>query len=213
MRALVLLGGPAPGEQLILAQAKAAQSVICADKGMEAALRCGIIPDIALGDMDSVSPQVLKVIEEKHVPVLRMPAEKDETDAQLAVDYAIAQGVTSVVLLCGTGARLDHTMGNMQLLVRMAKRGVDAVLMDELQCIRALTGKVMLQGKPGDTLSILPVGQGVMARDSQGLYYPLPHVELPLDTPFAVSNVFTQPQASFTVVGGYAWVIHTPDAK
>lgn len=212
MKALVLLGGPAPGADMVHSQAKDASLIICADRGMEVALEHGLFPHIVIGDMDSAAPDALGRIQAMGIQVLRAPAEKDETDAQLALDLAVQRGATKIAVLGGIGGRLDHTIANLQLLVRMARRGVDAVLMDGLHAIRALTGQCCLNGDPGDTLSILPVGPGVTAQESQGLYYPLPGRELPLDAPFAVSNRFTQHQASFTITGGYAWVIHISGA-
>lgn len=208
MNVLVLLGGPVPNENLIYSQVQGAQHIVAVDKGIEVALKYAIRPHVAVGDMDSVSMDALEQLKSMGVEMICAPAQKDETDAQLALDYAVQHGATSIVMLCGTGARLDHTMANLQLLVRMAKRGVKAVLLDDTHEIRAVTGHCSLNGSPGDTLSILPVEQGVMARDSQGLFYPLPHVVMPLDTPFAVSNRFVGQNASFNVVGGYAWVLH-----
>ena len=91
--------------------------VFCADGGYANAKGAGLEPDFLIGDWDSGEKPALDV------PCVTLPAEKDMTDLQAAMDEALSRGVTEL-LLCGcTGGRLDHTVSNLLLLEWLAERG------------------------------------------------------------------------------------------
>ena len=99
--------------------------VIAADGGYLACKRRGIVPDLLLGDFDSME-------EPADFPkVLRLPVEKDDTDTFLAAKYALERGCRAFHIYGGTGGRLDHTLANLQLLVWLSRRGARGYLYDE----------------------------------------------------------------------------------
>ena len=86
------------------------------DRGVLVLLEHGIVPNLALGDFDSVTSEELKTIQEKLPEVSIFPAEKDETDLELAIDWAIRQNPSNIYILGATGGRIDHFLANIQLL-------------------------------------------------------------------------------------------------
>lgn len=82
--------------------------IICADGGAVLARKWGVAPNLILGDLDSLDGETLTYWQEKGVPVQRVPAEKDETDLELAVDFALEQGVEKIILVGAWGSRVDH---------------------------------------------------------------------------------------------------------
>lgn len=204
--ALVVAGGEVP-QGLLKSELESADFVVCADSGAERLEASGRLPDLIVGDMDSIRPELLRRLESAGVETVRVSAEKDETDAELAVDEAMARGANEIVLLGALGGRIDHALGNLMLLVRAAKRNVKAVIKDDSCLIIAATGDVELTGSIGDTVSLLPAGSGVTVRYLDGLKYgtkePLP---LPVDSPVGVSNVMTAERAH-VVIEGWAYVI------
>ncbi len=61
--------------------------LIAADSGAELALALGLMPDAVIGDMDSISPGTLSLLEHRGVPIIRHPRDKDRTDLELALDH------------------------------------------------------------------------------------------------------------------------------
>ena len=117
MRALIVLGGDAPERMLLLSCAGYADLKIAADRGVEAFEGTGVLPDLLVGDMDSVNPEVLESVQQR-TQVQRLPVQKDDTDGVHALDQAIARGAKSITILGALGGRMDHAMANLMLLVR-----------------------------------------------------------------------------------------------
>ena len=202
MKAVIILGGEQPEAGLLRDCLAETDIVICADSGANWLMQAGRLPDLLVGDMDSIAEGLDKELETKGVRVLRRSAEKDETDGQLALDEAMALGADDITLLGAAGGRLDHLMGNLQLLVRAARRGIKAVMADKTSRAWAATGRTEILGRAGNTLSILPLGEGVSAAYLSGLKYgTLEPLALPMDCPVGVSNVMTEDTAVVEITG------------
>lgn len=206
MRALVVAGGDV-SPHLLMEELTQARFVVCADQGARHMAGTGCLPDLLVGDMDSINGETLAVYAAAGTQIIRAEPEKDETDAQLAVDEAIRRGATELVLLGALGGRIDHALGNLMLLVRAAEKGVKALAKDEYSEITAATGFVEIAGRAGQTVSILPVGSNVSVRYLDGFKYgtkePLP---LPMDAPVGVSNELTADKAH-AEIAGWAYII------
>ena len=123
MKALIVLGGDAPGVGLLKACAAEADFSIAADRGLEAFDAAGMEPDMLIGDMDSVSPQVLARYESR-LSADRLNCIKDDTDGEYALNLALEKGATEITLLGALGGRLDHALANLMMVVRAARHGV-----------------------------------------------------------------------------------------
>jgi thiamine pyrophosphokinase len=207
MRAVITLGGGSVPESLLLRELADADILLSADGGAAQPAAAGRLPDVLVGDMDSIDGGLLRSLESSGAEIIRADPAKDETDGLLAVDLAIARGATHIVLLGALGGRPDHFLGNMALLLRAAKRGVRAVMRDAGCEISAATGEVKIAGRAGQTVSVLPVGDGVSVRYLDGLAYgtrePLP---LPADAAVGVSNQMTADVANLFVYG-WAFIV------
>ena len=174
MHALLVLGGK---EMPFKQWAQNADIIICADKGADYALAQGIMPDVLLGDMDSVSKDTVGELVSRGIKIIEHPAEKDKTDGELAVDCAKEAGAGSVQLVCVQGIA-DHYMGNMGLLAYAKKLSLDARLETDDMTVYAVKDTIMLKGHPGTRVSIMPGGGDIVVEGTKGLYYeikkPLP---------------------------------------
>lgn len=144
-----------------------ADYVIAADAGYENACRVGVGPDLLLGDYDS-APRP-----EAGAKTVFLPAEKDDTDTYYAARKALELGATDVVIVGGLGgARLDHTLANLQTLVFLAKNGVCATLADTDNEVTALLpGTHRIQARPGWYFSIFSAGEQAPGVTLEGLKY------------------------------------------
>lgn len=199
MRAVIICGGDVGG--YIKDYVKKGDLVICADSGYDRAKKYGIIPDVVLGDMDSVAGG------DYPVDAIVYPTRKDFTDSELAVMYAIDHGYKSALLFGMIGTRMDHSLANLTLLQRF-EEGAIINANNEIYFVR---NSITLAGKPGDTISIIPYPGDAGGVTTKGLDYPLFKGKIPAGTTLGISNVMTENECTITLEEGTAFVIRSAD--
>ncbi len=209
MVAVALNGQFSPAPRL-LALLDRADRVIAADGGANWLLAHGRPPDLLVGDMDSVRPEVLQQLQAQGCQIQRYPAQKDETDAELALAAAAALAPHEIAILGALGGRVDHTLANLALLAMPALAGIHTRIWDDTSVLWLAQGMTEFQGAPGDTVSLLPWGGDARGVVTEGLAYPLRGETLPMGPSRGVSNVLAAPRARITLRAGRLLVVHTP---
>lgn len=164
--------------------------VIAADAGWQRAADINLRPDIIIGDFDSAPPP------ENRAEVLCLPAEKDDTDTNYAVNYALEKGFRNFVLLGALGGRLDHSMANIQSLMHITASGAKGIIADantEIRCV--MSSFITLEPKPDSYLSVFAMGGTAKGVTLKYVKYPLENAVLRPDYPLGVSNEFTSENA------------------
>lgn len=162
--------------------------IICADGGARHALRLNLTPDVIIGDMDSISPATRKRLKKNRtIKWIKYPEEKDQTDSQLAIDYAVTQGCTSMNLLGFIGGRTDHFLATLFYLANQPLGHVEIISDQETMYI--LRNKFVLKGKKGKLFSLVPLFGDVNDIKVTGAKYPLKNETLKLGSTRGVSNV------------------------
>ncbi len=182
--------------------------VLAADGGANLCLAWGWPVDAVVGDMDSVDPPVRRQLEAQGVPFIVSPVEKDETDLELALRFALAKGATELVIAGALGARIDHTLGNLALLALHALASVAARIVDGDQTIWLARDRLIVPGQPGDTLSLVPFGGDAHGVTVSGVRWPLHQADLPLGPSLSISNRMVEHQAEISVQRGMLLVVH-----
>ncbi len=211
-RALVVANGElAAGPLLRETRASMPQAtVIAADGGARLALERGLAVDVVIGDMDSLDAATLARLRDAGAQILRHPADKDETDLELALKWAVAQGFRCLRVFGALGGRLDQTLANVSLLALPELRGCDVQLLAGRQRAWLLRpGSHAVTGAPGDTVSLLPLHGPARGISSAGLRWELRDEDLPAGPARGVSNVLTLPHAELHVSEGLLLVVHT----
>ena len=182
---------------------------ICADGGIRHARALGILPQVVVGDMDSVRPEDLEQLTAQDVELIKYPKEKDEMDTELALMEAVKRGATSIVLLGCSGGRLDHTLAAIQMLVPVVEQGVKVQMLAKGHRLTLVTPEnpARLPGNPDTILSILPLTTRVTGITSRGVKWPLTDAVFELGKPYGVSNEVTGPEVSITIKEGILLVI------
>ncbi|MBN2049339.1 MAG: thiamine diphosphokinase [Spirochaetales bacterium] len=154
---------------MIVQEVKACNLIIAADSGFDTLLRCGLIPDYVIGDMDSVTrKKELKKIDPQRV--ILHPPEKDDTDTDLAVMFAHGLGADTIVLVGGGGGRIDHLMGILSLFDREIH---PQRWFTDKEILESVDGNIEVRGMAGTRVSFFPVGTEVCTMESSGLQWPL----------------------------------------
>lgn len=202
---------------------------IAADSGLEAirgiqeeaggTLDTGIrsyIPDIVVGDFDSVSPDTLRYFQrmdgvrwERHRP------EKDESDTELAFTIAAEEGCQELLLMGATGTRLDHVISNIHLLKAGKSRGLDCTILDLHNRIRLTTEPVTFYKKdcPYPFISFIQLSEEVTHMWLTGFKYKLEdyHMVLGVECGHCVSNEITEERAELSFEKGTLLIIESCD--
>ena len=206
MKVIIMSGGQVRDGGFVKELALSGDMLICADSGVMNALRLGLHADICVGDFDSSSPP-----EDAATEWVTLPTEKDDTDTMSAARIAVEKGADEVMILAGTGSRLDHTIGNLSVLEFLRQRGVKARLIDENnEVFLAGEGIYSIPKAEGEFLSLLPFcSQPVIS--VSGVKYPLERKLLPTDQPLGVSNVILDNEATLKVEKGVVAVFLSRD--
>lgn len=177
--------------------------VIAVDAGFAHLEAIGVAPDMAVGDFDSLG----------YVPkarrVSRHPVKKDKSDMELAMEKAVAWDHDELVIYGALGARLDHTLANLQLFARFSERDVYVTAIGDTYAVRLLTGPDVFE---------LPVTQGTVsvfsANDTargvieRGMAYSLDDEPLSNRTSRGLSNELTGEEATVAVEQGTLYVFY-----
>lgn len=187
----------------------AATAVIAADGGSKHLYRLGHLPDLVIGDMDSLPRQAREWLLAGSVPLIVAPEQKDETDLELALLYASEHYKEEILIFAAFGGRLDQTLANIFLLALPALSGVQIKLLSPQQRAWLVTDRSEIQGEIGDMVSLIPLGGKVLVRRTQGLRWPLVDETLAFGPARGVSNVMTSSPAAVVVGSGTLLCIHT----
>jgi thiamine pyrophosphokinase len=198
---VVLVGGD-PVEADTHGPLPADATVIAADSGLAAAAVLGLDVDLVVGDLDSVHDDDLAAAEAAGVPIHRYPIAKDRTDLAIALDAALAYAPARVVAVGGAGGRLDHLLGNAQVLASDAYRDLRVVWHVGRATITVVRDHAELAGTPDELISLLPVHGAAGGVSTDGLRFPLRDEDLPAGTTRGISNQFADRRAVVRVSEG-----------
>jgi thiamine pyrophosphokinase len=186
--------------------------VIGVDRAAYWLIKQGRIPNVAIGDFDSVTETELRIIQQSVRDIQQFPKEKNQTDMELAVDYAIHRKPASVRILGGIGSRMDHTMATWEVLDRIFDAHIPHELMNETNRIQ-LVGRgrtILVSGGEYRYVSIIPFTQSISLTLS-GFRYNLLKTTVTRGTTRGVSNEITGEHAVITIFSGKAWLIESND--
>ena len=182
--------------------------VIAADGGFDYLEEIGLRVDIVLGDFDSVVSYDLPY------DAIRYPREKDDTDMMIAVKMGLDKGYTEFAIYGGLGGRLDHTIGNIQLLTYLAKNGASGTLYHDDFAVKVVNGGSIVLGKDatfnvaGNICSVFALDRHCHNVTISGLKYEVTGEDWYNHLPKGVSNEFTGKRAVISCSKGTIGVLY-----
>lgn len=190
--------------------------LVAADGGLKYLNRLNLVPDLVIGDLDSVSAEEIDRLRSSGVRIEQFPVHKDETDLELAIQAVLRAGCRAILILGALGGRLDMTLANLFLLGLPELEGVDVRLEDGIEEVfliqagGAETGKALtIHGQPGDRVSLLPLGGPAHGVQTSGLAYPLRNESLYPERTRGISNILSGKQGAVSLASGRLIAIHT----
>ena len=189
--------------------------ILAADGGTRHALDLGLTPSIVIGDLDSLTFN-LQPLTDLGTKFIQRPRDKDETDLELALDYAIQNGCREIVIVAALGGRLDQTLGNLALLtdprhkpaLSEVEGSLDTRLDDGVEQTFFCRARSEVEGRRGDLVSLIPWGGEVRGVRTQGLRWPLSDETLLPHKTRGISNELLGETASVEIESGLLLIVH-----
>ena len=181
-----------------------ADYVIACDRGWQYAQQMGIKPDLIIGDFDS-SPRP-----ETDIPILQFPSHKDDTDTMLAAREALKRGFKNIAICCAFGARLDHTMANIQSMAYAASHGCKCELYagDEYFCTLTKSSGTF-PAKENFSFSVFSLTDSCAGVSITGAEYECSDVTLTNAFPLGVSNKWKKDAITVSLAEGILLIVES----
>lgn len=203
-RCIIICGSPETDIEFIKNYVKKEDFVICADSGYKTALKAGIIPDIYVGDFDSYNGKV-----KDGVKVIKLNTHKDDTDSMHCAEICAEMGFEKAVLLSATGARLDHTLANLNVLKYLYENNVSASICSFDETVNYLrTGEYTYNNLKDRTFSIIPF----CCEEARVSYfgeveYPADNLLLSSSQVIGISNIFRNNRVKIKILSGNVLIV------
>lgn len=206
---IVANGNKYPG---IIKEIRRGDVIIGVDRAAYWLITHRVIPDVAIGDFDSVNEKERSVIQKKVKIFKQYSAQKDFTDTELALLYAVKQKPLSIVIFGASGTRVDHTLGTLQLLTRCQKLGIPAVFRDQTNEVMIVgRGRTILEKREGYRyISVIPVSDSISV-SLVGFKYNSIRKTIRRGQTIGISNEFAGRQAEIIFHRGIAFIIQSRD--
>lgn len=169
--------------------------ILASDGGYKTAKKMDLNIDVLLGDFDSITSEELNEARNKGIKTISFPSDKDKTDGEIAVDYAISFGSNEIVILGSFKEELDHALGNLFLLFKIDKVGIASKLITQLYEIEIINSRKEYLEKQGHELSLIPVSEVVEDLNIQGSRYNLKDVKVEMGQTLTLRNIIIDKKA------------------
>ena len=205
-RIIIFANGDLPDLEKARALLRDDDFIIAADGGTRHALALGLIPNVIVGDLDSLpsnfEPSTF------NGEIVLYPKDKNETDLELAIQHALTLNPEQVIILAALGGRLDQTLGNIALISDLRPSTFDLRLDDGLEEVFFCCDTREINGTLGDTVSLLPWQGEVTGIVTTGLKWTLQNETLYPHKTRGISNEMTGETATVQIKSGLLLIVH-----
>lgn len=209
MKGLLIAAGNPPEKGLIKETASKVDIVVCADGGLKYTLDSGIVPDIVMGDFDSLPEEYFGRINSE-VEVKKFPPEKDFTDTEIALKKMIDRGCTDITILGAIGTRMDHVLGNFFTLIEVHKEGATGRILDAHNEVEYLTlGEAKVNKGGFKYISIIPLEETMVS--TKGFKYEVKALTIKPGMTIGISNELLDEEGEIEIHKGSCFVIKSKD--
>jgi thiamine pyrophosphokinase len=209
MNTIIFANGEISDKESLVPIFKWGEFLISADGGLKHIRKLGLMPNLVVGDLDSVSSEEVKWLEQNQVEIIKYPKKKDQTDLELALLETVERGGNPVIVIGALGGRIDQTLANIFLLLMPELVNVDVRLDDGHDELFLIRDQVEVRGKKGDIVSLLPMLSPSTGIKTNGLKYSLNNETLLPDHSRGISNVMDAEKAEISLRTGLLLCIHT----
>ena len=204
-RRCVIIGGGDCSKEIIESNVTENDFIICADSGYDFVIKTHFSPDLLIGDFDSIKSSICE--NQKNI---KLPVEKDVTDTEAALNYAIDLGYKDFLILGGTGGRFEHTFANISLICKCANSQLNCVMSDEKHKYMSIhNSKKEIDYKENQQISVFAFGEKAYGVTEEGFHYTIKDYTLNPFEPLGISNDIISDKGIISVKNGTLLIIET----
>ena len=183
MRRCVIVGGADIGNyDCIRSSLLEDDFIVFCDSGLKHLEALQVKPGLIVGDFDSHDKPHLDV------ETIVLPCEKDDTDTVFAVKEAVKRGFDDFLLIGVVGARLDHTLGNVSILLYLDSIRKKGIIIDDYSEIEIVSNEPAYVEDSYAFFSLINITGTAKDVTIENAKYPLEHAEITCEYQYGVSN-------------------------
>ncbi len=188
--------------------------IICADGGAWYAMEMNIVPELLIGDFDSIDTVIIEHLRSKGTRIQQFPVKKDKTDLELALDAASEFPQKKILILTAFGGRIDQLLANIMLITRNYPfEQIGFADSNQIAWIMRGKGSMEFTGNIGDIFSLIPISDTVQSLTISGVEWPLQNKDVERGSTLTLSNTFTEVNVTVSIENGIALVVHIKTAR
>ena len=207
-RVVIFVNGLMPNFESAKKLLRPDDSLLGVDGGTRLIMELGLMPNLVIGDLDSLTEDDIKRINAVNVKMIRYPVDKDETDLELAIQHALGLNPNSIIIVAALGGRMDQTLANITLLTDSLLSHVDIRLDDGVEEVFFCRNNAQVSGNIGDTVSLIPWNGDVSGILTAGLKWNLNNETLFSHKTRGISNEMIKETAIIKIQSGLLLIIH-----
>ncbi|WP_110932717.1 thiamine diphosphokinase [Paenibacillus bouchesdurhonensis] len=209
-RVLIFAGGNM--SPVYLEEIRQDDLIIGADRGALFLVEHGIHPHISVGDFDSITQNELDKVKSVSGEIITCdPVNKDLTDTELAYVIAMDHQATEIVMMGVTGTRLDHTLANIQIMLRGLQHQIQSAIYDTHNYITLTGSDSIIQERGFTYVSLVPLTPEVTGICLTGFKYPLENATLRMGQSLGISNQLAEQEGTIRIESGLLLIIQSRD--
>lgn len=178
-------------------------TLICADGGANSAHKYKLLPDIIIGDLDSISNVSFQYYKDR-CEILKVERQND-TDVEKCIKYAINKNYSDAILVGATGDRLDHSFCNIGIVIKYSDK-INISIIHQKSFLRVYSGIVNIKTIPGEIISLYGITKETRIL-SDGLKYQLKNIALPFGEKESTSNIATKDFVKLKITNGKILIV------
>jgi len=209
-KALLILNGELDFEKEDLNQIienKKIDKIIAVDGGANKVRNLNLLPDLIIGDLDSITEKNKKYYSKKNIETIKYPVEKDQTDSEIAVDYCLENNFKELYLTSALGGRIDQQLANINLLEYIYELNLKARIISKKIEIALIDRKKQFFNKKGFRLSLIPQSKVVRGLNIKGCKYNLDNMDIERSKSRGISNLILGAEAEVNLQSGLLFYI------
>ncbi|KXS50098.1 thiamine diphosphokinase [Halanaerobium congolense] len=181
--------------------------IIAVDGGANNIRELEVLPDLILGDLDSITKQNKDYYSRKNIDLLKYPVEKDQTDSEIAVDYCLEYGINKIYLFAALGGRIDQQLANLNLLEYIDEINLEAKIISQKIEIALIKNNHQFEHKKGYRLSLIPQSKKVEGVTIKGCKYNLKNQDIKRSKSRGISNLIEEEKAEVIIENGVLFYV------
>lgn len=188
MKGLLIGSGQYIPLDLLKDEAENADIIVAIDGGMNYLDKINILPEVLIGDQDSIDREILEKIRAGKIQEIKFPSEKDSTDMEIGIDYLYELACDEIIIFGGTGTRLDHSLANIFLLNKLRDLGIFGKIIDRNNTIVLIDSYYRILKEKNKFVSVIPIETTGAVVSLKGFKYPLDRYFMKFNSTIGISN-------------------------